>query len=264
LQRGAPLVRAGIARGESTQNGRHKLSSSSVERGSRGATRRWPKVALAALAVVALVVFFAFDGPSYLSLDAIKLQRDALLSFTEAHYAQALVIAFCAYVAATSFGIPSGTLFALLLGFLFGRWVATGLIVIGGTIGASLLFVTVRYLFADAIRRRFGSRAKRIEDGFTRNAFSWMLFLRLTPMVPYFLVNLIPTVTGIRLRTYALATLIGIIPVTFVFTNLGQTLGRIESTRDLLSPETLTALALLGVLALIPVVLRYSAYVRRG
>ena len=141
---------------------------------------------------------------------------------------------------------------------------ATGLIVIGGTIGASLLFVTVRYLFADAIRRRLGPRAKRVEDGFTRNAFSWMLFLRLTPMVPYFLVNLIPTVTGIRLRTYALATMIGIIPVTFVFTNLGQTLGRIDSTRDLLSPETLTALALLGVLALIPVVLRYSAHIRRG
>jgi uncharacterized membrane protein YdjX (TVP38/TMEM64 family) len=236
----------------------------SRQKGGRGADRPWPKFALALLLVAALVVFVAFDGLSYLSLDAIKLRRDALLSFTQAHYGQALAIAFGAYVAATSFGIPSGTLFALLLGFLFGRWVATGLIVIGGTIGASLLFVTVRYLFADTIRQRFGPRAKRIEDGFTRNAFSWMLFLRLTPMVPYFLVNLIPTVTGIRLRTYALATLIGIIPVTFVFTNLGQTLGRIDSTRDLLSPETLTALALLGVLALIPVVLRYAAYVRRG
>ncbi len=213
--------------------------------------------------LAALVVFFAIDGPHYLSLDAIKHHRDALLAFTQAHYAQALLIAFLAYVTATSLSIPSGTLFALLLGFLFGRWVATALIVVGGTIGTALLFLTVRYLFADAVRDRLGPRTKRIEAGFTRNAFSWMLFLRLTPMVPYFLVNLIPTVTGIRLRTYALATMIGIIPVTFVFTNLGQTLGRIDSTHDLVSPEALTALALLAVMALIPVALRYSATSRR-
>lgn len=213
--------------------------------------------------VAAFITFFALDGPAYLSLDAIKQQRDALLAFTQAHYTEALLIAFLAYVTATSLSIPSGTLFALLLGFLFGRWVATAMIVVGGTIGASLLFLAVRYLFADAIRRRLGPRAKMIEGGFTRNAFSWMLFLRLTPMVPYFLVNLIPTVTGIRLRTYALATMIGIIPVTLVFTNLGQTLGRIDSTRDLLSAEALTALALLGVLALIPVAYRYAASNRR-
>ena len=210
-----------------------------------------------------LAAFFALDGPGYLSLGVIKQQRDALLVFTQTHYVQALIIAFLAYVTATSFSIPSGTLFALLLGFLFGRWVATGLIVIGGTLGTSLLFLTVRYLFADGIRRRLGPLAKKVEGGFTRNAFCWMLFLRLTPMVPYFLVNLIPTITGIRLRTYAMATMVGIIPVTFVFTNLGQTLGRIDSTRDLLSPEVLTSLALLGVLALIPVALRFAASNRR-
>jgi uncharacterized membrane protein YdjX (TVP38/TMEM64 family) len=218
---------------------------------------------VATLLAVALAAFLALGGPDYLSLDAIEQHRDALLAFTQAHYAQALLVAFVAYVAATSLSIPSGTLFALLLGFLFGRWVATALIVIGGTIGTSLLFLAVRYLFADAVRNRMGPLARRIEAGFTRNAFSWMLFLRLTPMVPYFLVNLIPTVTGIRLRTYALATMIGIIPVTFVFTNLGQTLGRIESTRDLVSPEVLTALALLGVLALVPVAIRHAAAYRR-
>jgi uncharacterized membrane protein YdjX (TVP38/TMEM64 family) len=229
----------------------------------RSTRRRWPKLALAALFLAVLAAFFALDGPGYLSLDAIKQQRDDLLAFTQAHYTQALLIAFLAYVIATSFSIPSGTLFALLLGFLFGRWVATATIVVGGTLGTSLLFLTVRYLFAEPIRRRLGPMARKIEAGFTRNAFCWMLFLRLTPMVPYFLVNLIPTVTGIRLRTYALATMIGIVPVTFVFTNLGQTLGRIDSTRDLLSPEVLTSLALLGVLALIPVAVRFAASSRR-
>ena len=218
---------------------------------------------MAAVIVGALIAFVALDGPSYLSLEGIKQHRDALLAFTHAHYAQSLLIAFLAYVTATSLSIPSGTLFALLLGFLFGRWVATALIVIGGTIGTALLFLTIRYLFADALRQRLGPRARRVEAGFTRNAFSWMLFLRLTPMVPYFLVNLIPTVTGIRLRTYALATMLGIIPVTFVFTNLGQTLGRIDSMHDLLSPEALTALALLAVMALVPAALRYSA-IKRG
>ena len=218
---------------------------------------------LAGVFVAALTAFIAFDGPHYLSLDAIKQHRDALLAFTHDHYSGALLLAFAAFVMATSLSIPSSTLFALLLGFLFGRWVAAAVIVVGATIGTSLLFLAVRYLFADVVRRRLGPMAARIEAGFTRNAFCWMLFLRLTPMVPYFVVNLVPTITGIRLRTYALATMIGIIPVTLVFTNLGQALGHIDSTRDLLSPEALTALALLAVLALVPVGLRYAARTRR-
>jgi len=216
----------------------------------------WAKLAIAALFITGIVAFFVFGGERYLSLDAVKENRDALLAFTSAHYVQALLTAFVVYATATAFSIPSGIVLSLALGFLFGRWVGTALIVIAGTLGATILFLAARYVFKDAARRRLGEAGEKINEGFTRNAFSWMLFLRLTPLFPFFLVNLAPALTDIPVRTYVLATFIGILPGTFVFANLGQTLGRIESTRQLLAPETLIALALLGLVALVPVIVR--------
>ncbi|MEO8741122.1 MAG: VTT domain-containing protein [Casimicrobiaceae bacterium] len=223
----------------------------------------WPRLALAAVLLAGIATFIAVGGPHYLSLETIKEHRAALLEFTQQHYAQALSIALIAYVASTALSIPLGTLFALLLGFLFGRWVATALILVGATIGTSLLFLAVRHLFADAVRRRLGPKATRGVAGFAQNAFGWMLFLRLTPLVPYWLVNLVPAITHIRIGTYALATMLGIVPITLVVTSLGQKLGQIESLHDLLAPETLLLLALLGGLALVPVALRQALASRR-
>ena len=214
------------------------------------------KCVIAAIFVGALTAFFAFDGPHYLSLDAIKQNRDALFALTRAHYIESLVIAFIVYTAATAFSVPSGIVLSLTLGYIFGRWVATVLIVVGGTIGATLLFLCARYLFAEPVRRRLGPVGERFNEGFTRDGFSWLLFLRLAPFVPYFLVNLIPALTDIRVRTYVAATLLGILPSTLAFTNLGQALGAIESTRDLLAPGTIAAFAALGLIALVPVMLR--------
>jgi len=214
------------------------------------------RVVLALLFAAAVAAFFALGGYRYLSLDTIKDNRDALLAFTQAHHAQALAIAFAVYVAAAAFSLPGGLLLSLTCGFLFGRWAGTVLVVLAATIGATLLFVAARYVFADAARKRLGALGEKINAGFTRNAFSYMLFLRLVPAFPFFLVNLAPAFTSIPLRTFVLATFIGIIPGTFVFVNLGETLGRIDSLQGLVSWETLGAFALLGILALVPVVVR--------
>ncbi len=214
------------------------------------------KLALVALFVGVVVAFFALGGHRYLSLDAIKANRDALLGFTQGHFAASLAIAFVVYVAATAFSLPGGLVLSLTVGFLFGRWIGTALVVVAATIGATLVFVAARYVFADAARRRLGAFGERINAGFTENAFSYLLFLRLVPLFPFFLVNLAPAFTSIPLSTYALATFVGVIPGTFVFVNLGQTLGRIESLKGLVSAETLGAFALLGVFALVPVAIR--------
>jgi uncharacterized membrane protein YdjX (TVP38/TMEM64 family) len=142
---------------------------------------------------------------------------------------------------------------SLTTGFVFGRWVGTMLVVVAATVGATLVFLAARYLFADAARRRLGSLGEKINAGFTENAFSYLLFLRLVPLFPFFLVNLAPAFTSIPLRTYVLATLIGIIPGTFVYVNLGQALGRIDSLQGLVSRDTLLAFGLLGLFALLPV-----------
>ena len=214
------------------------------------------RIVLALVFTGAVAAFFALGGYRYLSLDTIKGNRDALLAFTEAHYAQAVIIAFLVYVAAAAFSLPGGLLLSLTCGFLFGRWTGTVLVVLAASIGATLLFLAARYVFADSARKRLGALGEKINAGFTRNAFSYMLFLRLVPAFPFFLVNLAPAFTSIPLRTFVLATFIGIIPGTFVFVNLGETLGRIDSLQGLVSWETLGAFALLGILALVPVVVR--------
>jgi uncharacterized membrane protein YdjX (TVP38/TMEM64 family) len=214
------------------------------------------KLGVAALFVAGIAAFFALGGQRYLSLDAIKSHRDALLAYTEAHYAQAVLIAFAVYLTATAFSVPGGLVLSLATGFVFGRWVGTLIVVCAATIGATILFLAARYIVADAARRRLGALGERINAGFTRNAFNYMLFLRLVPAFPFFLVNLAPALTTIPLRTYVLATLIGIIPGTCVFVNLGETLGRIDSLQGLVSWQALGALALLALFALVPIAVR--------
>jgi uncharacterized membrane protein YdjX (TVP38/TMEM64 family) len=217
---------------------------------------KWGKLAVLALFVGVIAAFFALGGQKYLTLETIKAHRDTLLAFTEQHFVAALAIGFLVYAGAVAFSLPGGLLMSLTMGFIFGRWVGTLLVVIAATVGATIVFVAARYLFADAARQRMGALGERINAGFTENAFSYLLFLRLVPAFPFFLVNLAPAFTSMPVRTYVLATLIGIIPGTFVYVNLGQTLGRIDSLQGLVSTETLAAFALLGLLALAPVVVK--------
>jgi len=222
----------------------------SAAAGNRG------KLALLAAFVAVVVAFFALGGQHYLSLDAVKANRDALLHFTQEHFVAALAIAFLVYAGTVAFSLPGGLVLSLTMGFIFGRWVGTVLVVIAATVGATLVFLAARYLFADTARRRMGPLGAKISAGFTENAFNYLLFLRLVPLFPFFLVNLAPAFTNISLRTYVLGTLIGIIPGSFVYANLGQTLGRIDALSGLVSTETLGAFVLLGAFALVPVLVR--------
>ena len=213
----------------------------------------WAKLAILAVFAGGIVAFFALGGQRYLSLETIKANRDALLAFADRHFVAALALAFVVYAGAIALSLPGGLVLSLTVGFVFGRWVGTALVVVAATVGATLVFLAARYLFADAARRRLGALGARINAGFTENAFSYLLFLRLVPLFPFFLVNLAPAFTGIPVRTYVLATLIGIVPGTFVYVNLGQAPGRIDSLQGLVSGDTLLAFGLLGLFALLPV-----------
>jgi uncharacterized membrane protein YdjX (TVP38/TMEM64 family) len=214
------------------------------------------KVALLAVFVAVVIAFFALGGQDYLTLDAVKANRNRLLDFTRAHFVAALAIAFVVYAGTVAFSLPGGLVLSLTMGFIFGRWVGTVLVVVAATVGATVVFLAARYLFADAARRRMGTLGAKISAGFTENAFNYLLFLRLVPLFPFFLVNLAPAFTRINARTYILGTLIGIIPGAFVYVNLGQTLGQIDSLSGLVSTETLGAFVLLGAMALLPVLVK--------
>ena len=228
-----------------------------------GSAQRWIRIAIVVAFAGALVAFFVLGGQKYLSLETIKSNRDALLALTRDHYALAIVAALLIYTAAVACSIPGATVLTLTCGFLFGRWVGTLIVIVAATIGATLVFLAARYLFADWARARMGDVGRKINDGFRANAFSYLLFLRLVPAFPFFLVNLAPALTGIPVTTYVAATAIGIVPASFVIANLGETLGTIDSLSGLLSMQTLIAFALLGVLALVPIAIKWFS-ARRG
>ena len=217
---------------------------------------RWKKVALAALLVGALAAFFALGGPRYVSFDTLRAHRDDLLALRDRHYAAMLAGALVVYAAAIALSLPGGVLLSLTMGFLFGRWVGTGAVVVAATAGATAAFLAARYLFADWARRRMGPRLSRLSRGFEEDAFNYLLFVRLVPVFPFWLMNLVPAFTPVRTRTFMAATALGIIPGSFVFTSLGESLLRIESPRDLLSGGVLLSFTMLGVLALVPVVVK--------
>lgn len=217
---------------------------------------RWAKPVILLFFLGGLAAFFIFGGGEWLSLAALKTHRAALLQYTEQHYVLMLLLCAAIYTLSTALSVPGAVVLSLAVGLLFGRWVGTALIVFSATLGAALVFLAARYLFAEAAHRRAGGFVKKLIAGFQENAFHYLLFLRLVPLFPFWLVNLAPAFTPIKLRTYVAATAIGIIPGSFIFANLGQSLGRIESLRQLVTADVVLALALLGVFALAPVLVK--------
>lgn len=216
----------------------------------------WRKALLIAVFAGGIIAFFAAGGQQWLDLNALKAHRDDLLNFTERHYWTMLFGTVLVYAGAVALSVPGATVLSLAVGMLFGRWAGAALIVFAATAGATVVFIAARYLFADAVRRRLGARMNALIDGFDQNAFNYLLFLRLVPVFPFWLVNLVPAFTAVPVRTYVAATAIGIIPGAVVFANLGVSLGRVNSSAELLSFEALAALTLLGVFALLPIVVK--------
>jgi uncharacterized membrane protein YdjX (TVP38/TMEM64 family) len=214
------------------------------------------KIVVALLFLSAIGVFFFFDLKTYLSLEALKANRDNLLTFTEDHYVPAVALFILIYILQTSFSLPGATIMTLAGGFLFGSLWGPLYVNIGATTGATLAFLAARYLFRQWVERKFGDRLGPIQDGFAKNAFSYLLTLRLIPFFPFFLVNLLSGLTRVKVSTYVAATAIGIIPGSVVYAFAGRQLGTINALSELVSPRILLAFSLLGLLILVPVVYR--------
>lgn len=215
-----------------------------------------------ALLLVGFALFFALGLQHDLSLEALKAHRVAFEAWVGAHPVLAALIFAGLYALIVSCSIPVGAPMTLAGGLLFGVWEGGALVVVSATIGATIIFIAARTALADLIRARVGGRIRAMEDGFRKNAFNYLLVLRLVPVFPFFLVNLAAGLLGVRLGTYVLATFIGIIPGTFVYAGLGNGLGAIfdaGATPDLgliFKPAVLYPLIGLALLSLLPVVWR--------
>lgn len=219
------------------------------------AKRLWPLAVL----LLGLVAFFALDLDRFATCDALRDHRQLLLDFVEENALIAVLVFFGLYIAVVAFSLPGGAMLSIAGGFLFGILPATGLVVLAATLGATILFMIAKTALGDALRAKAGPWLAKMAEGFQDNAFSYLMVLRLVPLFPFWLVNLVPAFLGVAPGTYVVATFIGIIPGTFVYVSVGAGLGSIFdaggecSLSGILTPQVVIALVGLAVLALIPV-----------
>ena len=213
------------------------------------------------IAVVAsgLVVFFAFGLDQYLGFEALRDHRQTLLAWRSEHQALSVAYYVLIYASVVAFSIPGAVWMTIAGGFLFGTWAATGYVVVGATAGATALFLAARLGLGEAFRARAGPTVRKMEEGFRENALSYLLVLRLIPLFPFWLVNLVPAFLGVRIWTFVLGTFLGIIPGSFVYVMVGNGLamiidaGKQPDLGVIFEPEVLIPICGLVLLSLIPI-----------
>lgn len=242
----------------------HSVPVEDENGGRKSALRRlWPIAAL--LVAVLLLAVFGPDNQTIFAM--LREHRASLHALITDHAVMAVVTFMVIYALAIAFSVPGGAMMTLVGGFLFGPLWTTIYVVFAATVGATVLFLVARSAVGDRLRSRAGPWMAKMESGFQDNAMSYLLVLRLVPLFPFFVVNLVPAFLGVPLRTYVVGTFFGIIPGTFVFALAGGGLGKVlDASGDfdvamVLTPEIVAALAGLAVLALVPV--GYKAYQAR-
>ncbi|TGU74185.1 TVP38/TMEM64 family protein [Geomonas terrae] len=211
------------------------------------------KILIVLTACVAVALFFYFDLQRFLTLAALKANRQLLVDYYASHTVGAVALFMTIYILQTAFSLPGAAVLSLAAGAIFGPLAGTVYAVAAATIGATLAFIATRYLLRDAILSRFGARLEGINRELEERGWNYLLFLRLVPLFPFFLINLAAGLTRLPLRVFVLGTFIGIIPGGFVFVNAGASLATINSLSDVASPRVLGSFALLGLFALLPV-----------
>jgi uncharacterized membrane protein YdjX (TVP38/TMEM64 family) len=220
------------------------------------------KIALLLCAALAIGLFFWFDLGRFLTLAALKGNHQALQDYYAEHTVLMVSGFMAVYIIQTALSLPGAAILSLAAGAIFGSIMGTVYAVCAASIGATLAFLVTRYLLRDLVLNKFGGKLEVINRELEQRGFNYLLFLRLVPLFPFFLINLAAGLTRLPLRTFMLGTLLGIIPGGFVFVNAGASLATISSMSEIASPRVLGSFALLGLFALIPVL--YNKISRRN
>jgi uncharacterized membrane protein YdjX (TVP38/TMEM64 family) len=215
------------------------------------ARRRVPRIALALAALLALLLYRQLDLGRWLSLEQLQASREALAAWYADHPATALGAFFAAYVALAALAIPGAVVLTLAGGAMFGVGVGVVIVSFASSLGALLACLAARYLLRDLVKARFGRLLATVDEGIARDGTAYLLTLRLVPVVPFFLVNLLMGLTPIGALRFLVVSQIGMLPATFVYVNAGTQLAALRSPADVLSPTLLASFALIGVLPLV-------------
>ena len=210
------------------------------------------KLILLTLVGVGIVLFYVFDLQQYLSLESLKSNREELDAVYQKN-TTAVILGFIGiYFLVVALSLPGATILTLAGGAVFGPVSGMLIVNIGATLGATAAFLVARFVLRDWVEKKFGDKLEPFNKGFSKNAINYLLFLRLVPLFPFFLVNLVSGLTKVRLPVYFFGTMFGIMPGSFIYANAGSNLARINSISGIASVGVLGALGLLGVFALTP------------
>ncbi len=209
------------------------------------------KILIAILLLIAILAFYISGGADLVNLGAIKSQQQHLTELFLLHPWVFGGLFFLAYVLITALSLPVATFLTLLAGAIFGFGSGLLLVSFASTIGAALAFLMSRFVLRDVIQNRYAETLSRINEGFHKEGLFYIFALRLVPVFPFFLVNLVLGVMPVSLRHFYLLSQLGMLPGTAVYVYAGTQLGQITNLRDITSPELLLAFSLLGLFPLI-------------
>ena len=209
------------------------------------------RAALLLLIAVLAAAFFAFDLHHYLTLESLQAKREEFAALKNESPWLVAGIAFAGYVLVTALSLPGAAVMSLAMGALFGLLWGTLLVSFASSIGATLAFLVSRYLLRDAVQQHFGDKLKAINDGIAKDGVLYLFMLRLVPVFPFFLINLVMGLTPMKARTFYWVSQVGMLAGTLVFVNAGTQLAQLQSLSGILSPSLLFSFALLGVFPMI-------------
>ena len=236
-----------------------KRLESEIDHTPETASSRFMRFLPLAAVAIGVALFFSFGLDRFLTFDALRENRAHLAEFVAAQGVLAIGLYIFIYALSVALSVPGAAVLTIAGGLLFGQWFGAFYVVVGATLGSIGVFLIARTALGDALRKRAGPAMQKMEAGFQENALSYLLVLRLIPLFPFFLVNIVPAFLGVNLRTYVIGTFVGIIPGSFVYATVGAGLGSIFgrneafSLQGILTPEITAALIGLAVLALLPV-----------
>ena len=198
------------------------------------------KAILVLVLLGALVAYFVFDLGQILSLENFKASQVDIVAAKDANPVLYVTGFFILYVAVTGLSIPGAAIMTLIAGALFGVLVGTIIVSFASTIGATLAFLSARFVLRDWVQGKFGERLRAIDEGLEKDGAFYLFTLRLIPVFPFFVINLLMGLTRIKTRTFFWVSQLGMLPATIVFVNAGTQISYIESTAGLLSPTLFT------------------------
>lgn len=212
--------------------------------------------------IIGVAIFFSLGGQKYLSLDALKDNYQDIIAFASHNFLISVLAFSLAYIVVVAFSIPGATIMTLLGGLLFGLLLGSIFVVISATIGASIVFFAVKTALGDTLKNKAKGSIEKMRLGFEKDAFNYLMVLRLIPIFPFFAINISAGVLGVKFRDFFWATLLGIIPGSVVYVWVGTGLGYVIQKGDqinlgiILEPHFILPIIALAVLSIIPVLIK--------